>query len=623
MIFQRCSLIIVLLAFWQHHAVVGQPGVAKPKAKPKGGKAAAKSAAKVKPEAKAKPKAKAKGKNPETKNKPEAKPKAKPNAKQNAKPDARAKPTAEGKAKANAKAKPKPVRVVPEDINAMLQDLFSAKVQSIDGKGATKLYRTPFHKKIETALKSGELMDMLRQSEADFPLPTDKVGLICFDVAFFIEFYMDAFSQTSDAKVKAFVESCRAVWKTIDPEVRSRVEKLHDRGELRSSLSKRFDLEEGPDECRVDLPVKSDREMLFEFGQEILEWYKEADARPLKEQLVEPSEVGRAWEHAEVVKFDATKLLPRRVFNLTWQRLRNWHRTDAKNIPLFRGPYFGKSPYCQTFFQQTLQNYPKWGPNHKNVSVAIRAIAPWMLQNECVAPSISLDEFANLSLRFTTEEYGWNILEKQGKLIRGLAGIRPSESVKVHNLNTRRLKIFHDVDYGQALGLGDAVQHAHAFLWTGITPGLMHIDAYDNILIQITGTVHLFAFSSNCSVTIRNNYDHDYETAGIGDWIRKKAARIDNKVYIYHMKIKPGDGVVIPANAYHHIVNGDSRRIALNVFFEPKFKEMRWESARRTPWFRLNEDVLAVRNLWVQAVGHLFDSKRVGFAHQLNRLELI
>merc|ERR1711933_642327 len=103
------------------------------------------------------------------------------------------------------------------------------------------------------------------------------------------------------------------------------------------------------------------------------------------------------------------------------------------------------------------------------------------------------------------------------------------------------------------------VEATYNFLWLGATPGSFHPDKQDNVYIQLTGEAELLVYPPNCSSLIA-------------------AGASPERAPFFHMRMRPGDGAVIPSGAHHKVVSGDLQRIALNSWFEPKFGRMQWSS---------------------------------------------
>merc|ERR1712187_919189 len=123
-----------------------------------------------------------------------------------------------------------------------------------------------------------------------------------------------------------------------------------------------------------------------------------------------------------------------------------------------------------------------------------------------------------------------------------------------------------------------------------------------------TGTVDMQVVPPNCSRLLRRPHDPD---EGMIPWLRKAANATEGVpcAPFFHMRLRPGDGVVLPSGTFHRVVSREDRRVSLNAFFEPAFGEMRWKSAPSNFYVRQHVDVLATRALWIKVVRHLWETR--------------
>ncbi|CAK0901264.1 unnamed protein product [Prorocentrum cordatum] len=54
-------------------------------------------------------------------------------------------------------------------------------------------------------------------------------------------------------------------------------------------------------------------------------------------------------------------------------------------------------------------------------------------------------------------------------------------------------------------------------------------------------------------------------------WAKRGMPRGKARVPFYHVTLRPGDGLAVPSARPSGVVSRDSRRLAINAFFEPKF----------------------------------------------------
>jgi len=342
---------------------------------------------------------------------------------------------------------------------------------------------------------------------------------------------------------------------------------------------------------------------------------------PLRERMITLPEIRGAFSRGEVARFDATKLLPKWMFNTSIQRINELHKDTAHQIPVNSGAYYGLQPSCHEPFHWLAKLFSRWGPKSEKGQIAIRAVIPWLLDNEC-QPFHNLREVAKWSKNFTSKDTPFNYHfghdEVQKIFDERLSRLEVVSSMEI---NTRRLDNFDkNLKLVDKLGLESEVEHQHRFVWFGVTGGMFHPDHYDNVLIQLRETVDVYAYSSNCTIIVRDSID---PWKGVLNWAQKPESKINGKQFFHHIRLKPGQGVTIPGSAWHKAVNRKSQRVGYNAFFEPKFGKMRWPGAKGNIFVRNHQDTRAARAVWVKSLAHLFDTKKISMFHHTTRMEII
>ncbi|MEC4087895.1 MULTISPECIES: cupin-like domain-containing protein [Pseudoalteromonas] len=137
------------------------------------------------------------------------------------------------------------------------------------------------------------------------------------------------------------------------------------------------------------------------------------------------------------------------------------------------------------------------------------------------------------------------------------------------NLNAKRI-------LNKNLVKGDVAKlHRHqlSYMWLGMSPGTLHIDFFDNFLVQLHGQKRIIIFktqvndeiSSKHYVNLPLNHDIPAEENKKGNpWIKPEN--------YYDIILNPGDAVMIPNAAYHCATGITADSVSLNTFFVPKFR---------------------------------------------------
>lgn len=448
--------------------------------------------------------------------------------------------------------------------------------------------------------------------------PGDVVGEMCFLTAFTKECDY-AFGMLSDDNVEAFIKSCRAVYDDLEDGVKERLLALKRSGDFTKRLVEDYAPRPTADPARCGppfLPRKNDREL----G----EWagvYRKVGIRPLRERTVQVSEIARAFQKGDFVRFDARSLLPAHMFNISLKQMKELHESSADEIPLGAGLYYGQLLRCEGVLRglyNIIQDF-----DHELLDRAIRAVIPWVLENNC-DPFLTLGEVGTWDL---TREmipfspfYDTRLVPNETTMAKFRAHRGANQSLSSTCLNLRRVpNLAKDLHMERKLGIQDLVETTHSWMWMGVTPGEFHSDKFDNVLIQLTGEVDVLVYPSNCSALLDDlslhvpfmNYTMSGGPRGVG------------KAPFFHITLRSGEGIAIPSDANHKVINRDSNRIGLNTFFEPKFKRMEWPGNPSNELLRDNDDHKAVRLLWVKALRHLYDTRKIVMYMHTPRLELM
>merc|ERR1712032_297381 len=88
------------------------------------------------------------------------------------------------------------------------------------------------------------------------------------------------------------------------------------------------------------------------------------------------------------------------------------------------------------------------------------------------------------------------------------------------------------------------------------------------------------------------------------------------KLPFIHLKLEPGQGVIVPSRTYHSIYTPEGDRILLNCFMMPKYGMLENTTASRKGgfWRRESQSDLfwALYHLKTSSVYRLWDTRKVG-----------
>merc|ERR1711862_915734 len=186
-------------------------------------------------------------------------------------------------------------------------------------------------------------------------------------------------------------------------------------------------------------------------------------------------------------------------------------------------------------------------------------------------------------------------------------------------------------DFDKKLGSPDWLERTWSMLWTGAVGPWLHLDEPDNLLIGVRGEQYVSVWRQNDTDLIngaRNMHAEGWDLTGDPvsdhDW-RKKNPWIHQFPFI-HIKLEPGQGVVVPSRTYHSVYSPQADRILLNCFMMPKYGKLENSTGSRQGgfWARgsQSESFMALYHLKTSSIYRLWDSKRLGGFFELIKFEL-
>mmetsp|Transcript_133842 Transcript_133842/g.325263 ORF Transcript_133842/g.325263 Transcript_133842/m.325263 type:complete len:468 (+) Transcript_133842:69-1472(+) len=396
-----------------------------------------------------------------------------------------------------------------------------------------------------------------------------------------------------------WVESCRSVFAELDGEQRTLVEALFDRPLPQSVLSpamtlarrgaaafpvsaerkreqRRLLLESPP---RAHAPQGPDREnltrqVLAHAGGMEVDWLRmhasfDELGRPSQEPIVEPSEVGKALKEGRLVRFDATKVLPAHVFNVTLDSLAQMHGPDGDSISIL------------AFLHEFKECRSKAHSHRKHFPVGALFCPP--------PPTL-------------------------GEMRRSFPD--PKLMPMASRIALRRLPRYIDEDKMlKDLGL-EGVERPEGQIIMGHAMGDTHWDEQDNLFIQASGVSVVLGVPAEYADAIAGGEKYSAKSSGMiwDEWLKFDDVR-RTAIPWYYMVLKPGDGIAIPSRSFHAVYGGHNRA-SVQTFLEPKFHGMRWKTNKDSYWYKETDTRQAVRNLYFKTAGRLWESRKLGIIAQ-------
>jgi len=409
------------------------------------------------------------------------------------------------------------------------------------------------------------LMLALMLGPAPLDLP-DDVADLCEAVAWFRDTEL-SYTVASTENLNAWAQGCRLAFADLPSEAQELLRNLQKTGKHRSDEA----LRESGIEKRAS-SWKGKTNMAVEKGTLI------ADPAPA---VVEISEIRQAFHDARVVRFDATQLLPKHMFNATLKQITELHKDTIDETILF-GTY-GGGAICRMLFLMPVSNlYPRFG---RTLFFSTLRMALMGLQRSVCG----------------LKPLPYWIEHEEKRRFLGSA-----------NINLKRLPNFGGtLDVPSKLGLDSEVAGMLSLLWMGTTTeeaakGAFHTDVQDNILMELVSETVVY-------IVPRELF-----------WKQAEDDEVHGRYY--RVKLQPGEGIVIPSNYLHSVQHPHEDRLGVNFFFEPRFGSMQWPNSTGnfyTETAKDNKEHLAMRSLWFRSANYAWKKYAKGLSMHGWKMEII
>ena len=271
-----------------------------------------------------------------------------------------------------------------------------------------------------------------------------------------------------------------------------------------------------------------------------------------------PHNLLQYFKRGEVCTLPASELLPPEILRLSLDVLREEH---------------GDSHIVRTMAQFLLPQYKhlpldQWPPDAKKC---------------CEAPRPTFRAFID---DLEQHEANW----KPDATYRGLARGRGCSGLLSACYGVANVKQLRGLERVSSRFFAQQWYHAFNFVWLGWSPGGLHFDEMDNVLVQLAGTKEIVIFPPHVTELIDGAH---YPGSGKGPNGRpafsgkgffSEEAMASHPVLAampyYHVKLAAGDAVSIPSGAYHAPLATSHDSVSINSFLAPSL----WRASFPSFW---------------------------------------
>lgn len=420
---------------------------------------------------------------------------------------------------------------------------------------------------------------------------------------------------------EAFVEACREIYGQLPAEQRALldsfpVDQVVKDGHVLEVVNLTAPMYHGPWGPKQGVVARQQREQISEGRPDLSarwkpledlgpssELFAKHNIRPVRERVVNASEIPDLFIKGGVAKFDATELLPRALINMSVADMAALHAGQLEEIPIYHqfGGRLGHGLWDDLgqFAERQARLLRDFWPQDM----------PWK------------DPAAMAQSDRSAEKWWMPLVDKvlhpllKMKALDVVSGIEAD--LAQGTVNVKRLPKLPEFDMKKAMGSPSWIDRLWSMFWIGPVDSYWHFDELDNLVIAVHGTMYISVFEQQDTDVISGvrgehlgTFDvkhlfNEHWLAG-NSWVRKFP--------FIHMKLEPGMGVVIPSRTYHSIMAPDPRRVLLNAFIVPHFGSRR-DPATSHSWHRDGSQAdahLALRHLRYAAATHLWESRKLG-----------
>jgi len=351
--------------------------------------------------------------------------------------------------------------------------------------------------------------------------------------------------------------------------------------------------------------------------------------RPVRETVIPASEVAEALRRGKVGVFDATKLLPKELFNLSMVDIARLHGDLADNITIYRqrGPM---TPFVGISLKDLAHRFEVLGRAGK-LNHPDQRVVPIEPEASQVPPPPPAGGWLRV-LRdvVAVAKPLWTGPHSPEEMMHGLRRVLTQPTV-----NTRRLPKLPPIDLEKALGSPPWLERSWSMFWSGAVGSWWHNDEPDNLLIATNGEMTVAVFENQNDTDIISGmrgpvhkFSEAFDLSGFNpdktdpQWLAKNPW-IHKFPYI-RVHLKPGMGVTVPSRTYHTIMATHADRLLLNAFMVPKYKAMEDAPAGSGSFFgrgRQPEPYMALLHLKMSSLFRLWDTRRLGGFFEMLKLE--
>lgn len=357
------------------------------------------------------------------------------------------------------------------------------------------------------------------------------------------------------------------------------------------------------------------------------EWARERMAKnailPVRPEFVPGKDAVKALMKGKVVVFDATEILPKRLFNKSLVDIAEMHQDVADDIPVYKtrggSVRFGWDSLGEV--KERLQLLGKAGKLYHPEEVPIPQDPSWQVPKSSIE-----DKEGKKLMEEASKKIGADAQELAHAFRRA-----PGQTT----VNIRRLPKL-NISMEDALGNPEWMERCWSMFWSGAVGSFWHNDEPDNFIISVNKEVNVGVFTDMQDTDLINGKKNPGDAPNPG-WFDLAAFHPDNvtdewlksNLWLHYypyvrLRLKPGQGVTVPSRMYHSVWSEDTERIVLNAFMVPKFGALKEAKRPKNSWYDQQDPLyLALFHLKMSSLFHLWDTRKIGGFFSGTKLEIL
>jgi len=352
--------------------------------------------------------------------------------------------------------------------------------------------------------------------------------------------------------------------------------------------------------------------------------------RPVRPEVIKAKDIPDAILKGRVVKFDATEILGKEMFNKSMADFAEMHKDIAHEIPLYR--QMGASAPGGSGWE-SLEMYAKRTEQYRRSdNLRFPEYLPWR------EDSMSAQEQAQMQRQGDHQTWYLRLLSEW--LIEPFLKFNPAQLARHARtqflqcaLNMRRLpRLPQNVE--KLLGSPEWLERTWNMLWLGPVDDCIHYDDPDNLLIAVHGEIYVTVWTDpSDNELLRAGGERGCWAGGASFWPTKLTRGMELEQHKWlrrfpaiSFKLEPGMGVTVPSTTYHSLAMPDGDRVLMNCFFVPKYGKLWDTNMSKYSFYRKEkqtDEYAALRSLKLSTVARVWDKHKIGGWFEATKLEFL